>query len=37
MTTVERRYLLTTDTPDAITVERRDGEPAVLAGISPSV
>lgn len=32
---VERRYLLTADTPDAITVERRDGEPAVLAGISP--
>lgn len=35
MNAIERRYLLTTDTPDAITVERRDGEPAVLAGISP--
>ena len=31
----ERRYLLTADAPDAITVERRDGEPPVLAGISP--
>jgi HK97 family phage prohead protease len=36
MTQIERRYLLTTDTPDAITVERRDGEAeAVLVGISP--
>lgn len=35
MNAIERRYLLTNDTPDAITVERRDGEPAVLAGISP--
>lgn len=35
MNDIERRYLLTNDTPDAITVERRDGEPAVLAGISP--
>lgn len=35
MNDIERRYLLTADTPDAITVERRDGEPAVLAGISP--
>lgn len=33
--TIERRYLLTADTPDAIRVERRDGEPAKLAGISP--
>lgn len=32
---IERRYLLTADTPDAIVVERRDGEPPVLAGISP--
>jgi HK97 family phage prohead protease len=32
---VERRYLLTTDTPDAIGVEKRDGEPAALVGISP--
>lgn len=31
----ERRYLLTDDTPDAIGVERRDGEPTVLVGISP--
>lgn len=35
MNEIERRYLLTADAPDAITVERRDGEPAVLAGISP--
>lgn len=35
MNEIERRYLLTADTPDAITVERRDGEPAVLAGVSP--
>lgn len=35
MDTVERRYLLTEDTPDAIAVERRDGEPPVLTGISP--
>jgi HK97 family phage prohead protease len=33
--TIERRYLLTADSPDAITVERRDGEPPVLSGISP--
>jgi HK97 family phage prohead protease len=36
MTQIERRYLLTNDTPDAITVERRDGDAeAVLVGISP--
>lgn len=35
MNEIERRYLLTTDTPEAIAVERRDGEPAVLVGISP--
>ena len=35
MNDIERRYLLTADTPEAIAVERRDGEPAVLAGISP--
>ena len=35
MNDIERRYLLTADTPEAISVERRDGEPAVLAGISP--
>lgn len=35
MNDIERRYLLTADTPDAIAVERRDGEPAVLVGISP--
>jgi HK97 family phage prohead protease len=35
MSQIERRYLLTADTPDAIAVERRDGEPAVLVGISP--
>jgi len=33
--TIERRYLPTSDYPDAIVVERRDGEPPVLAGISP--
>ena len=31
----ERRYLPTAEYPDAITVQRRDGEPAVLTGISP--
>lgn len=31
----ERRYLLTDDTPEAIAVERRDGEPATLVGVSP--
>lgn len=31
----ERRYLLSADHPDAIRVERRDGETAKLAGISP--
>lgn len=31
----ERRYLLLEDAPDAIAIERRDGEPPVLAGISP--
>jgi HK97 family phage prohead protease len=31
----ERRYLLLNDYPDAITVEKRDGEPPVLVGISP--
>jgi HK97 family phage prohead protease len=36
MTQIERRYLLTNDTPDAITVERRDADAeAVLAGVSP--
>jgi HK97 family phage prohead protease len=36
MTQIERRYLLTNDTPDAITVERRDGDAeAMLVGISP--
>lgn len=33
--TIERRYLLTSDNPEAIRVERRDGEPAKLVGISP--
>ncbi len=32
---IERRYLLTADYPDAITVETRDGEPPVITGISP--
>lgn len=32
---IERRYLLTADYPDAIRVETRDGEPPVIAGISP--
>lgn len=31
----EVRYLLTADNPDAIMVEKRDGEPPVLTGISP--
>jgi HK97 family phage prohead protease len=35
MNQIERRYLLTADSPEAITVEHRDGEPPVLAGISP--
>lgn len=35
MNEIERRYLLTADVPEAITVERRDGEPAVLTGVSP--
>jgi HK97 family phage prohead protease len=35
MTHVERRYLLLNETPDAISVEKRDGEPAALVGISP--
>ena len=34
-TAVERRYLLTEDYPDAIRVEKRDGEPPVITGISP--
>jgi HK97 family phage prohead protease len=34
-TMIERRYLLTADYPDAITVQKRDGEPPVIAGISP--
>ena len=33
--TIERRYLLTADYPEAITVQTRDGEPPVIAGISP--
>lgn len=33
--TIERRYLLTADNPDAIRVEHRDGKPPVLTGISP--
>ena len=32
---IERRYLPTTDYPDAIRVETRDGEPPVITGISP--
>lgn len=32
---IERRYLLSTDYPDAIKVEERDGEPTALIGISP--
>lgn len=32
---VERRYLPTDDYPDAIRVERRDGEQPVISGISP--
>jgi hypothetical protein len=32
---IERRYLPTAEYPDAITVQKRDGEPPVLAGISP--
>jgi HK97 family phage prohead protease len=35
MNEIERRYLLTTDAQDAIAVERRDGEPPALVGISP--
>lgn len=35
MKDIERRYLATETNPDAIVVERRDGEPPVLAGISP--
>jgi HK97 family phage prohead protease len=34
-TAIERRYLLTADYPDAITVQTRDGEPPVITGISP--
>lgn len=34
-TVIERRYLLTADYPDAITVQKRDGEPPVITGISP--
>lgn len=34
-TAIERRYLLTADYPDAITVQKRDGEPPVITGISP--
>jgi hypothetical protein len=33
--TVERRYLLKAEYPDAIGVEERDGQPPVLVGISP--
>jgi HK97 family phage prohead protease len=33
--TIERRYLMTAEYPDAIRVEKRDGEPPVLTGISP--
>lgn len=32
---IERRYLLTADNPDAIRVEKRDGQPPELVGISP--
>jgi HK97 family phage prohead protease len=32
---VERRYLLVDDCPDALRVDRRDGEPARIGGISP--
>ena len=32
---IERRYLPTDDYPDAIRVDKRDGEPPVLFGISP--
>ena len=31
-TAIERRYLLTADYPDAITVQTRDGEPPVITG-----
>jgi HK97 family phage prohead protease len=34
-TEIERRYLPTDDYPDAIKVEKRDGEPPVITGISP--
>lgn len=34
-TAIERRYLLTVDYPEAITVQKRDGEPPVITGISP--
>lgn len=34
-TMIERRYLLTADHPDAIRVEKRDGQPPELVGISP--
>lgn len=33
--TVERRYLPTEQYPDAIRVEKRDGEPPVITGVSP--
>jgi HK97 family phage prohead protease len=33
--TPERRYLPSNEYPDAIRVERRDGQPAILTGISP--
>jgi HK97 family phage prohead protease len=33
--TPERRYLPTADYPDAIRVEKRDGQPTILTGISP--
>jgi HK97 family phage prohead protease len=34
-TVVERRYLLIDEYPDALKVERRDGEPARIGGVSP--
>jgi HK97 family phage prohead protease len=34
-TAIERRYLMTAEYPDAITVQTRDGEPPVITGISP--
>lgn len=35
MIDIERRYLMTDAAPDAIAVEKRDGEPPALVGISP--